>query len=129
MQEFYKTVLENHQRIAKGYAQRGIKFLFQVIKFDLIDLSRSRKSKDRVEQVFAWGIQQTSDIHYLCTASFHEQFFEQLRQILPTEDAKIMCWYLQGFSYNELGKKLRMNPNTVGVRIHRAKKILRQHLQ
>jgi len=73
LQEFYETVLENHKKIAKGYALHGIKFLFQVIKYDLLDLNRSRKSMDRVEQVYALGIEATSDIHYLCTEDFNRQ--------------------------------------------------------
>lgn len=128
VQEFYKAVLENHQKMARGYSLRGIKFLFQVIKYDLIDLARSRKSKDRVEQVYALGIRTESDIHYLCTAAFHQQFFQQLKNILPTADCLLMCLYLEGYSYSEISKKLRLNTNTVGVRIHRAKLILKQQL-
>jgi len=123
VQEFYKAVLENHQKMARGYSLRGIKFLFQVIK-----LARSRKSKDRVEQVYALGIRTESDIHYLCTAAFHQQFFQQLKNILPTADCLLMCLYLEGYSYSEISKKLRLNTNTVGVRIHRAKLILKQQL-
>lgn len=128
LQEFYEAVLNNHTKIARGYSLHGIKFLFQVIKYDLLDLNRSKKSKERVEQIYALGIDATSDIHYLCAEEFHQQFFEQLKRLLSEEDCVVMSLYLQGYSYEEIGRKIKMNTNTVGVRIHRAKRTLQKHI-
>jgi len=56
------------------------------------------------------------------------QFFKQLEKLLSKEDCKVMSLYLQGYTYEEIGQQIKMNTNTVGVRIHRAKLTLKKHL-
>jgi len=129
MQEFYLSVLKNHQGIIKGYAARGIKFLFRVIKNDLFDFNRKKKSRLRLEEIYTIGVQLDVDLFYLAPEFFQAHFTDQLKRLLPKTDYDVFKLYLQGYSYQEIHQSLQLNTNTIGVKIFRSKKILRTALQ
>lgn len=129
MQEFYLSVLKNHQAIIKGYLARGLKFLFRVIKNDLFDFNRKKKSRNRLEEIYTMGVSLEFDLFYLAPDLFHAQFTDQLKRLLPQADYGVFKLYLQGYSYREINKLLKLNENTIGVKIFRSKKLLRTYFQ
>ncbi len=128
MQEFYLNVLRNHRPIIRGYFEKGIRYLYGVIKFDLFDFHRKQKSIRRIEEAYALGVRINFNIHYLTNDLFFEQFTDQLNLLLPEESCRLFKMYLQGYSYKEIQKRLKLNISTVGVKIHRIKKTLASHL-
>lgn len=127
MQEFYLSVLKNHQAVIRGYLARGLKFLFRVIKNDLFDFNRKKKSRNRIEEIYALGVTLEFDLFYLAPDLFHAQFTDQLKRLLPPSDYAVFKLYLQGYSYREINQQLKFNENTIGVKIFRSKKLLRAH--
>jgi len=125
MQEFYLSVLKNHLGIIKGYHARGIKFLFRVIKNDLFDYHRKKKSQLRLEEIYSMGVRLDFNLYYLAPDLFQANFTDQIKRLLPTTDYTVFKLYLQGYTYREIQNKLEINLNTIGVKIFRAKKILR----
>lgn len=125
MQEFYLSVLKNHQAIWKGYLKRGRKFLYRVIKNDLFDLHRKKKSRSRLEEIYTIGAPLDFNLYYLAPELFQANFTDELKRLLPQIDYNVFKLYLQGYSYREIEDILQINQNTIGVKIHRSKKILR----
>ena len=129
MQEFYLSVLKNHSGIIKGYLTRGMKFLFRVIKNDLFDYHRKKKSQQRLEEIYSMGVRLDFNLYYLAPDLFHANFTNQIKRLLPSTDYVVFKLYLQGYTYQEIQNQLQLNINTIGVKIFRAKKILRSFYQ
>lgn len=127
MQEFYYELLSKYEEVAEGYARHGIKHLCRIIQYDILDLTRKRKSLGRVEQVFAHRLPASGNIHYLCYEMCTGQMLEKLQVCLKERDYRVMKLYLEGFAYDEIGRLLNMNHSTVGTVIYRAKKAIAQY--
>ena len=72
----------------------------------MIDLSRKRKSIDRVEGVFAQQIPVASNIYFLCMEAQLELFYEMMQNILVDRDFPLMQAYVEGYSYEEISEML-----------------------
>lgn len=129
LQDFYAAVLNRHELAWKGYTERGVAYLFQMVRFDALDLRRKDKSIARMKELLASQAPVQADIYSLCGEAYAEQFLEGLGRLLSPENLSIMKLYVEGFSYAEIGQQLGMNPKTVGVRIHRAKKAVTEYFE
>lgn len=129
MQEFYLSVLKNHHAIIQGYLARGIKFLLRVIKNDLFDFNRKQKSRNRLEEIYTLGVSVKYDLYYLAPDLFQANFTDQLKRLLPPSDYAVFKLYLQGYAYREISNLLKLNENTIGVKIFRSKKLLRNYFE
>lgn len=127
MQEFYYSVMARHDVVAKGYAAGGVSYLYKMLKNEVIDQGRKEKGFDRKEKMLAVDIPRPADIFSHCSEIHSEGFLEDMSRLLPDGDFQVMRLYIDGYSYEEIGESLDMNINTVGVRIHRAKKVLARH--
>ncbi len=126
MQEFYLSVLKNHHAMIKGYLVRGIRFFYRVIKNDVFDFNRKKKSRNRLEEIYTMGVNLDFDLFYLAADLFQVQFTDELSRLLSKPDYAVFKLYLQGYSYREIEQKLCLNQNTIGVKIFRSKKVLRK---
>lgn len=129
MQEFYLSVLKNHGAMITGYLTRGIRFFFRVIKNDVFDYNRKKKSRTRLEEIYTMGVDLDFDLFYLAPDLFQASFTDELSRLLAKADYQVFKLYLQGYSYREIESKLSINQNTIGVKIFRSKKLLRQFYQ
>lgn len=127
LQDFYVSVLNRHELAWKGYTERGAAYLFQMVRFDVLDLKRKDKSIARMKKLFARQAPTEAGLHDLCGEAYAEQFAEDMGQVLSPENLRVMKLYIDGYSYAEIGQQLGMPTNTVGVRIHRAKKVITGH--
>lgn len=125
--EFYIAVLNRHEIAWKGYTERGVAYLCQMIRLDVLDQNRKDKSIARMKELFARQQAGEADIHSLCGEAYAQQFLEDISQLLSPENLRVMELYIDGYSYAEIGQQVGMNPKTVGVRIHRAKKVITAH--
>jgi len=128
VQEIYMSALNRTEVMRIGLISKGPGYLFQSLRNIAIDYSRKAKSFQRAEEMFCIEKPQMGNILYLDPSAQHEQFFEKLKLILSPDDFVIIRWYAQGYTYEEIAGFLNdMNINTLGVRIHRIKKIIKQH--
>lgn len=128
LQIFYIKVMEKSKMVQQGLEEKGYPYLCQMVKNICLDLDRKKKSQGRLKEGFKYQAQNFNSIHYLCAEIYTESFLDGLSRYLTQRDAAIMELYLRGFSYDEIGKKVKMGSSTVGVRIHRAKKILAKQI-
>lgn len=81
----------------------------------------------RMKEIFSIQPPPVGDVFSYCVEVHSERFMEDLCELLSEQDFKVMKLYIEGLSYEEIAGYLEMNINTVGVRIHRAKKTLAPH--
>lgn len=127
LQDFYVAVLNRHEIAWKGYTERGVAYLCQMIRFDVLDQNRKDKSIARMKDLVARQQAGEANIHSLRGEAYAEQFLEDISQLLSPENLRVIELYIEGYSYAEIGQQLGMPTNTVGVRIHRAKKVITEH--
>lgn len=127
LQEFYYSVITRYEIVAKGYAEKGLPYLCQMIKNEIIDQDRKVKGLERKKELFSMEIPRSADVFSHCFELQSEKFLEDMSILLPAQDFQIMKLYMDGHSYDEIGEFMEMIPSTVGVRIHRAKKTLGPH--
>jgi len=128
LQIFYIKVMQKSEIVQQGLEKKGYPYLCQMIKNTCLDLDRKKKSLGRLKDDVGYQMPKVVSIDDLCTDIYTTSFLEDLRKYLSDSDSEIMVLYIQGFSYDEIGKKLTMSISTVGVRIHRAKKVLAKQL-
>lgn len=128
VQEVYLKVLTSFHFILAGYLKYGENYLTKMLRNGLNDRNRKAKSLKRVKDVFVQGLSMEIDQYHLCPDLYFRQLTNQLRQVLPEASLDIMTLYLQGYTYEEIGMQKDIPKGTVGTKIHRAKKILRQVL-
>ena len=125
MQEFYIEILHNYEKIVQRYNDAGIKYLIQIIKFNVLDWGRRKKTRIRLGEVLIQQLPNTNKISCLCFDDYTDTFLESLSKCLAETDFDIMKLYLSGYSYQEIGNMVGMKESSVGVRINRAKQKLR----
>lgn len=128
LQEVYMKVLLRPELIQEGLDKSGPSYLFTMIKRNCINLQRKGKSLDRLKEVFDHEAPRIADINHLCIQIHAENFLEDLQACLSEQDFEIMRRYINGYTYQEIGQEIGMNSSTVGVRIHRSRKMLVKHL-
>ncbi len=126
LQEFYVSVLERSELAWKGYRSHGLAYLRQMIRFDLIDQQRKDKSAARMKKLLVKQVSEKTGIYACYGPAYIERFLEDISELLSADNLRLMKLYLEGYSYAEIGEKLDMNPKTVGVRIHRVKKMIKE---
>lgn len=97
------------------------KALFLTItKNRAIDLYRKRKIRNHVD---------LEEIDHYKSSSQDDNTLKFLIKALPDIYRDILeLKYYHGYTYEEISKLLHINPNTVGVRLYRAKKMLEEEL-
>lgn len=129
VQEIYMIALNKPEKVRRGLLDKGPGYLFQSLRNIAIDYSRKAKSFYRAEEMFCIEKPLMGNLLHLNPAAQQEQFFEKLKLVLPPDDYVIIRWYAQGYTYEEIARFLNgMNISTLGVRIHRIKKVMKQHL-
>ncbi len=129
MQQYYLKVLQFYEATKAGYEAKGIRFLRVMVRNELLGMSRKRKSLARLGEIYHGALPKSTDALGWAAETYIAEFFEKIVPFLSGEDARIMRLYIEGYSHEEIGEELGMKPSTVGVRIHRAKKILAPHFE
>lgn len=125
VQGCFLEAMNNWEKVAKRYEQYGVGTLCRIMEFNALDGKRKQKSNRGLEEFFAAQNSGTYDHSLELQAEQYRNLFPQL---LSEQDCEIMYLYLDGYSYEEIGEIVDMHASTVGVRIHRSKKILRKYL-
>lgn len=121
VQEFYCDTLSKPEKIINGYTKHGLRFLKTVIKNDVRDFLKNKKTGPRRHEFIEQIIQPSGDISHFDFDNCYKKLEAAIDGILNPQDSSIMKLYLSGFSYEEISEKFNMNIKTVGVRIFRAK--------
>ena len=129
LQDFYMRILARPDQVQEGLDKRGIAYLLQILKHLCIDQKRQRKSIKRIKIVFEHNPPRIVDYQHLCAAIYTEAFFENMQKLLGEADFKLMRLYISGYSYKEIAVELDSLESTIGVRIHRVKKVLQDYFR
>ncbi|MCB0634427.1 MAG: RNA polymerase sigma factor [Lewinella sp.] len=128
LQDLYFQIMIRHEVFAIEYAQKGIAYLFRCLTNRMIDLSRKHKSRERLEDVYSSQFPRGSNLYYLCMDAHTESLFEILEKVLSERDFAIMKAYVMGYKHREISEMFDIPESTVGVIIHRAKKVIGDYL-
>ena len=129
MQQYYLKVLHFYEEKKNGYEARGVRFLRVMVRNELLGMGRKRKSLARLGEIFHGALPKSADQHGWATDPYIQEFYDKIAPHLSDGDTQIMRLYAEGYSHEEIGQELGMNPSTAGVRIHRAKKTLAPHFE
>ena len=128
VQNVYMKALTSYPSVRRGYEQGGTNYLFRMLLNAMNDVKRQQKKEKRRKELYALTTSAATNPSHFSAELYFMQLQSTLRKILSPIDAAIMSLYLQGFTYQEIGSRQGMPKNTVGTRIHRAKKILKQFM-
>jgi len=127
LQEFYKKVHSRPHQVRTGLKKSGITYLFKMLKHLCIDRSRHIKSISRIKTVLEHNPPRVADYQHLSATVNTELFYENMQKLLTEEDFKLMRMYMAGYTYREMAKAMDSIESTIGVRIHRMKKVLQKY--
>ncbi len=125
LQELYQKILVSPEVVIEGYTQHGCAYLMGMLYKGTLSLNRKFKSRRRLLEVQAEHAPTLASVSHISLIPYIEETLQDMAQWLSERDLDIMKRYIEGYSQDEIGQELGMNSSTVGVRIHRAKKILK----
>lgn len=128
IQSLYEKALTSYPCVRQGYELYGLGYLNRMLFNALNDVKRKKKSTKRLEEIYTLTISMVTSPYHLAAGFYFKRLEKQLGNILPSVEAAIMSFYLQGYSYQEIGELVEMPKNTVGIKIHRAKKAIKGFL-
>lgn len=117
VQELYLSLMRHWPQSELGFHEKGIYYLFTVLKFDTLDALRKQKSVKRRDEIFS-----ADQPSYTVLDSTTDEIHQVLEKNLDAESLSIMKAYMAGYSYKEIANTHDLPINTVGTRIRRAKK-------
>lgn len=128
VQDLYFQIMTRQEVFAINYAKWGVPYFLRSLTNRMIDLDRKRNSLARLGDFYAGQFPKTANIYYLCVEEHLTNFLELMEGFLKERDFEVMKAYLFGYKYSEISEQFGISENSVGVIIHRAKKIIRHHL-
>ena len=121
LQEVYRKLLSKYPAIASKIRKHGTKYLFGMIRNEVLSAKRKDKSLARIHKVFGEAAPKEARLHCYCVEEAINRLLYSIERLVTEQDLEILRHYLHGYSTKETGELLSMKPSTVGVRIHRAK--------
>ncbi len=129
VQNFYAKVLRSPTIVLKGYKKSKLKYLMKMIKNDLLNINTKQEGQKRVEKLYCLYLPQKT----AKDAALEEYQFIEIKEIMSEQltqiEYELMESYLDGYKTKEIAIMHHLNSRTVGVKIHRAKKKLRDFFQ
>lgn len=124
MQEVAVKMLKNCTKVVIGYEQKGMGYLKMIVKNTFIDMLRKEKTARAAIDIFL-------EKQSLNLVDLEDDNLESYRILIAgietrfgKSSATIFAYYIQGYSYEEIGKMMSMSKNTVGTKIYRIKQWL-----
>lgn len=121
--DFFLKVLTKHSTVSQGYAENGFKYLSVMLRYEMIDLMRHRKSLMRKHELFY--DKQLPDLvkHPRFSLDSDIQLvWEEIQALLRPVEFDTHQLFLDGYSYREIAEKLGIPQGTVGTHLSRARK-------
>lgn len=129
VQDLYVALLVKWPKSEQGYRQKGIGYLFTILKYDARDALRKEKSAKRQEELFTMKFSGSVDLRGMALKGHLQEFYEVLQKYLKPQIYTIMRYYIDGYSYRDISEMQAIPINTVGTKIARAKKKIKTALQ
>ncbi len=129
MQEFAIKIFRNCEAVLKNYEKKGIKYLLAILNNAFIDMVR----KETRRRGFNADPENTKPGKVQMENPHLAKEFVNLIQSLVFANFEDGSWelfqlYLDGYEYKEIAEILGINRNTVGTKIFRIRKFLREEL-
>jgi len=124
LQKVYEKILLKPGLVQRGLQEKGVAYLLTMVIYELKSLNRKEKKAKEREQLFV-QFQTTSVTQRENVEDHFTRFLQELKPLLSEGDRTILKYYREGYSYREISRKVQLLPNTVGARICRAKKKIR----
>ncbi len=128
LQEFYQKLLSKFPAIAAKVEKHGPPYLFSMVRREVLSMNRKDKSLQRIHKVFGEMAPKKASLYCYSAEESTSRLLHGIEKLVSEVDLAILQHYLQGYSMKEIGGLIAMNPSTVGVRIHRARRRLAPHL-
>lgn len=128
LQELYRKLLYKFPPIATKIEKYGVRYLFSMVRTEVLNMDRKDKSLQRIHKVLGETMPKEASLYCYSVEESISRLLHDIEKLVSEEDLAILRHYLQGCSMKEIGELMAMNPSTVGVRIHRARIRLAPHL-
>lgn len=96
-----------------------------MIKNKALNFIRGNKNLRYREEMYMMGAPSGVNLNYLRFEDCLEELRQEVGELLPPEDFKMVMLSVQGYTLAEIGEQMDMKASTVGVRIFRARNKLR----
>jgi RNA polymerase sigma factor (sigma-70 family) len=123
LQELTFKMLKNCKTVVTGYRKSKVGYLKTMLKNIFIDMLRKEKTARTAVDIFLQKrssnpveLDEGVELYRILIAAIETRFDES--------SATIFAYYIQGFSYEEIGQMMDMSKNTVGTKIYRIKQWL-----
>lgn len=131
LQDAFLKIQSKHQLVEAGYNLRGIRYLLPILKHVGLNHLRGKEKRDTTypgDIAAELKSSRWSCIFSNCGEIETERIHQELKKLLAPDKYEIFAMYLDGFSYEEIAIELGITSiSTVGVKIYRAKAVLRRY--
>lgn len=121
MQNFYEKTLSNCVTIWIGYKRNKVKYLYRVLKnIKLDEWRRMDRLKEIISEIkYTTCKKSTRQLEY-APEIVYQRCLDQIQTKLTALDLDIfILYFIEGYTYKEIGKKVGLTTSATGVRILR----------
>ena len=122
--DFYLQVMEKPQLIGSGYDKHGLRYLLRIIRNRVFNVNRSEQARRHREELYCEDRNLVTTAGETAKPLRLREMLHLAEERLSSEDLLLFRHYWEGYTTKEMGTLFDMNPQTVGVRIHRIRKDL-----
>ena len=128
IQDLYLSLQLNYPESRDHFEEKGLPYLYFIIKNANRDYQRKRKSILNYQTLMQQKEEPLIDMLHQSEEARIEELHRMFRPYLTPDELVIIVMYLQGYNGREIGEELKRNINTTNSKLTRIKNKLRNKL-